>query len=305
MNTQVARDNFENYLKDKASLYFKEKNALNDSILYSLMASGKRVRPLLTIGFSQGFQGEHKFAMVSAMTIEMIHSYSLIHDDLPAMDNDDFRRGKPTNHKVYGEAMAILAGDSLLTFAPQFLLTELSALKVDSSKILQLLKELLTASGHVGMVKGQALDMKFENENHSHFDQNHLETTLKDIHELKTGSIITWSCLAGLYSHPDEQFIKTNHQTVMRIGNKIGLFFQMVDDVLDVTSELQELGKTPGKDQKAGKLTYTHLFGLEKTVLKARELVKDLQADVNGLGQKENWQIIREIIKSLEGKLPS
>ena len=304
MNTQSALGQFEAYLLVKAELYFKEKNALNEAILYSLLGQGKRVRPLLAMGFSQGFQGNQDIAQVCAMTIEMIHTYSLIHDDLPAMDNDDFRRGKATNHKVYGEALAILAGDSLLTFAPEFLLKELNSLNVAPEKTLHLLNELFMASGHNGMVKGQALDMKFESEDHSVFDQQHLQLTLENIHKLKTGSIISWSCLAGLLSHPDENFIKTHRQSVINIGNKIGLLFQMVDDILDVTAELKEIGKTPGKDLKAGKLTYTHLFGLEGSVSRAKEIIKTLRVDIKNLSHHGNWQIVDEIISLLEGQLP-
>lgn len=295
---------FEHYLTEKAHAAFAEKLSLNESILYSLLAPGKRVRPLLSVGFSLGFKGHIAAAHACGMAVEMIHTYSLIHDDLPAMDNDDFRRGRPTNHKVYGEATAILAGDTLLTFASDFLIQELKAQAVPATQILELVQLLMEASGHFGMVKGQALDMFYGKEDLTKYSKAELNQILRQIHVLKTGAIITWSCQAGLYSTQNEQLIKSHLSEVTAIGNKIGLLFQMVDDVLDVTASLAELGKTPGKDEKAGKLTYTSLLGLEGAVQEARELAGSIH---HALGQfpQGDWSIIKSIVNLLEQKLPA
>lgn len=306
MNSSSHKESFETYLKNKSQIYFQEKSSLNEAILYSLLAPGKRVRPLLSIGFSQGFKGSSEVAQASGMAVEMIHAYSLIHDDLPAMDNDDYRRGRLTNHKVYGEATAILAGDSLLNAAPEFLLKELKALQVDSAVIVDLITLLMESSGHEGMVKGQAMDMKYEAEDLSKFDKQTLDSILRNIHKLKTGAIITWSCIAGLYSTQDKALISKYKCKVQSIGQRIGLLFQMVDDVLDVTSTLAELGKTPGKDEKAGKLTYTNLHGLDGATQMAKALAAEIYGDLEDMREVQgDWTIIKEIVGSLEKKLPA
>ena len=306
MSSQQQKEAFETFLKDKSGNYFQEISSLNEAILYSLLAPGKRVRPLLCIGFSQGFKGRQDIALASGMAVEMIHAYSLIHDDLPAMDNDDYRRGRLTNHKVYGEATAILAGDSLLNMAPEFLLKELNAAKVDPQLTLDLVTLLLESSGHLGMVKGQALDMKYETEDLSKYDKQTLDSILRNIHKLKTGAIITWSCIAGLYATADKTLIQKYKCQVQSIGQRIGLLFQMVDDVLDVTASLADLGKTPGKDAKAGKLTYTNLHGLDGATQMARTLAQEIHTDLEEMKEVQgNWTIIKEIVNSLEQKLPT
>lgn len=296
---------FETFLKEKSEIYLKETSTLNEAMKYSLLAPGKRIRPLLAMGFSQGFKGKSEVAIRSGVAIEMIHAYSLVHDDLPSMDNDDYRRGRLTNHKVYGEAIAILAGDSLLNLAPEFLLKELALLNFDPVLSLELVSLLLEYSGHQGMVKGQAMDMKYESEDLSKFDHETLDSILRNIHKLKTGAIITWSCLAGLYSTGDRDMIKKYKCQVQSIGQRIGLLFQMVDDVLDVTASLKELGKTPGKDARKGKLTYTNLHGLTVTTEMARNLVNDIQADLESFHELQgDWSVILEIVESLKSKLP-
>ena len=307
MNSQVHKEAFELYLTSKFEVYFTEKSKLNEAIGYSLLAPGKRIRPLLCQGFSQGFGGNESMALPCGMAIEMIHAYSLIHDDLPAMDNDDFRRGRLTNHKIFGEATAILAGDSLLSFAPEFLITELTLLKTDPSKILDLLSLMLKACGPEGMVKGQALDMDYETRDLSQLETKTLDSILRNIHKLKTGAIITWSCLAGLYGHPDKKLIQEHKCTVESLGQRIGLLFQMVDDVLDVTATLSDLGKTPGKDEKSGKLTYTNLHGLTGAAERAKHLAQEIHQDLEKLKQHlgGDWKLIQEILVTLEKKLPA
>lgn len=303
---EKMKEDFEQFLIQKSQIYFSEKSTLNEAILYSLLAPGKRIRPLLALGFCQGLKGSVKLSMIAGMSVEMIHTYSLIHDDLPAMDNDDFRRGRPTNHKVFGEANAILAGDSLLNFAPEFLMKEFNTDQANPGLTLELTSLLLECSGHQGMIKGQALDMKFESENLANYSKEELDSILRNIHRLKTGAIITWSCLAGLYTHPDINFVRKYKCKVQSVGQRIGLLFQIVDDVLDVTSNLKELGKTPGKDQKAGKLSYTNLHGLEGATHIARNLVQEIHEDLEEMFQIDgDWSIVRSIVEGLEKKLPT
>ncbi len=304
MKYELQKEIFEKYLTEKSAIYFKEKNTLNEAIIYSLLAPGKRIRPLLCIGFSHGFSGNADFALSCGVSVEMIHTYSLIHDDLPAMDNDDFRRGRPTNHKVFGEATAILAGDSLLNFAPEFLLRELTEQGMEARKLVSLTTLLLEASGHRGMIDGQELDMKFERENLSNYQKIDLQNILRKIHHQKTGAIITWSCVAGLYSCSSDEVILRCLDDVKSIGQDIGLLFQMVDDIIDVTSSLEELGKTPGKDAESGKLTYTSLYGLDEATRLAHDLVQKIQKSLSRLSQKNgNWDIIHSIVQGLQNKI--
>jgi geranylgeranyl diphosphate synthase type II len=294
---------FEDFLSEKTYANFPLPSLLNTSIHYSLLGGGKRIRPLLCLGFAEAYGGNRDQALRYAMAVEMIHAYSLIHDDLPAMDDDNMRRGKPTNHIVFGEAQAILAGDALLNMAPEFLLRELSFLKVDPNKIIEIVTLLLKASGHQGMANGQSLDIEYESKDLSHFDKSALEDILKNIHKLKTGAIITWSCVAGLYTQNDAVIIQKNLCLVKSIGQRIGLLFQMVDDILDVTSNLQDLGKTPGKDKLNGKLTYTHIYGLEGSIQISRSLIQEIYVDLEDPKNGNNWDIVRAIVHSLEKQL--
>lgn len=226
-------------------------DSLVESILYSVQAGGKRIRPLLLLELVEAFgvslQPAH-FQVAAAL--EMIHTGSLIHDDLPAMDNDDFRRGRLTNHKKFGEAMAILAGDSLF-LDPYTLIARAelpSCVKVD------LLLELSQASGTFGMVGGQALDMEGEG---CQLDL----TELQVIHAHKTGKLLAFPFVAaGLLLQVEEEVLTKLRKT----GELIGLAFQVRDDILDVTASFEELGKTPQKDLVAAKSTYPALLGLEK-----------------------------------------
>jgi geranylgeranyl diphosphate synthase, type II len=303
MSLEDNKSVFDEYLLQESHFLFKEKNTLNEAINYSLLSPGKRIRPLLCLGFSQGFKGSKDVALACGLSVEMIHAYSLIHDDLPAMDNDDFRRGKLTNHKVFGEALAILAGDSLLNLAPQFLLKKLQLLQFNPELTIKLVGELLAASGHDGMVKGQALDMYYESAELNGFGQEELDQILRKIHQLKTGSIIRWSCLAGLYSQGDLKTTELYSSKVQALGEDIGLLFQMVDDVLDVTATLADLGKTPGKDQKTGKLTYANLYGLAPAKNMSRNLAHKILNDLKAWENQGDWHVIQSIVKDLQSKI--
>lgn len=219
---------------------------------YSLLAGGKRLRPVLCLAAAESLSVPAETALPAAAAIEMVHSYSLIHDDLPVMDNDDLRRGKPTNHKVYGEAVALLAGDALLTEA----FSQLTGLEsVPPARIVQFVQVLAEAAGPAGMVGGQYVDMESE-----HGDGS--EAELRYIHENKTGKLITASVvIGGLHADPGD----TVMTALESYGYHLGLAYQMVDDVLDVTATSEQLGKTAGKDLISEKLTYPRLIGLEAT----------------------------------------
>ena len=222
---------------------------LTQSIQYSIQAGGKRIRPLFLLETLQAFgvsiTTEH---LKVAGAVELIHTSSLIHDDLPAMDNDDFRRGKPTNHKVFGEAQAILAGDALL-LDPYLLLANAD---LPSGVVVALLKELALASGSHGMVAGQVLDMDGETQALT-FEE------LKQIHALKTGKMLTFPFVAaGLIAQQSDEVILS----LRNLGEKVGQAFQIRDDILDVTATFDQIGKTPGKDEVADKSTYVKLLGL-------------------------------------------
>ncbi|MCE5312322.1 MAG: polyprenyl synthetase family protein [Nitrospiraceae bacterium] len=238
--------------------------ALQQSIVYSLSAGGKRIRPVLCMAAYEIFGGRPKDVAGFATALEFIHTYSLIHDDLPAMDDDDLRRGKPTNHKVFGEGMAILAGDALLTEAFS-LITDpsINQLQLKASSIVKLAREISIASGAHGMVGGQAQDLLSE-------DAEPDEDTLSFIHHHKTAALITASVRSGgILAMADEQAMTR----LTRYGNSIGLAFQVTDDILDVEGTTEQLGKPKGSDEKMKKMTYPKLYGIEESRRKAQALV--------------------------------
>ncbi|HJV65741.1 MAG TPA: farnesyl diphosphate synthase [Geomonas sp.] len=236
--------------------------SLHASMRYSVFAGGKRVRPVLMLAACEAVGGALEKAIPAACAMEMIHTYSLIHDDLPAMDDDDFRRGNPTNHKVYGEATAILAGDALLTEAFILLSREEGG---DAAAKLKVIQEIGTASGSRGMVGGQVVDMESEGKP----EQIDL-ATLSYIHTHKTGALIRASVRAGaILGGADESRLAS----LTRYAEAIGLAFQIADDILDVEGTTEELGKDAGSDQARGKATYPALVGLEASKARAQELV--------------------------------
>ncbi|HEM3636347.1 TPA: polyprenyl synthetase family protein [Streptococcus suis] len=261
---------------------------LNQSVLYSLQAGGKRIRPLLLLTILESFGMELKQAHYQvAACVELIHTGSLIHDDLPAMDNDDYRRGRLTNHKVYDEATAILAGDSLF-LDPFGFLTQVD-LPADTN--LALVRELSQASGTFGMVAGQVLDMAGEG-------QKQTLEQLQAIHANKTGKLLTFPFVAaGLIAGQSNAVI--NH--LRQAGQLVGLAFQVRDDILDVTATFEEIGKTPQKDVVAEKSTYPALMGLEASKV---FLEDSLNQAINELDQVAkqvpfSTEKIKEIIESL------
>jgi len=225
---------------------------LHESMRYSVCAGGKRIRPALCLMIAEGFGVAGNGPMRAACALELLHTYSLIHDDLPAMDDDDLRRGRPTNHKVFGEATAILAGDALLTLAFEWM-ARIADHDVPAGRAVSAVKAFAEAAGHAGMVGGQMLDIDAENG----------EVTidaLRRIHRLKTGALLTASVrIGGILggADPDEMRKLTEY------GRHIGLLFQIVDDILDVEGDASALGKTPGSDTRLGKATYPALLGME------------------------------------------
>ena len=232
---------------------------LRKAMTYSLLAGGKRLRPILALAGCEAVGGQLTAALPLACALEMIHTYSLIHDDLPAMDNDDFRRGRPTNHKVFGEAIAILAGDALLTEA--FAVT--SRCPAPPEVLVQVLRELASAVGAAGMVGGQVIDIEATG------NKVDLEL-LRRLHGKKTGALLAVSVCAGARLGGADESAVAGLRTY---AEALGLAFQIIDDVLDVTADLQTLGKDPGSDREAGKTTYVDLLGVDGARRQADEVM--------------------------------
>ena len=252
---------------------------LHRAMRYSLFAGGKRLRPALCIAAGEAFGAPARELMPVACALEMIHTYSLVHDDLPAMDDDDLRRGRPTCHKAFGEATAILAGDALMTLAFRVLASE----GVDSAtaaRRLRVIAEISAAAGTPsGMVAGQQLDLSAEG--------SEIEAEALDrLHAAKTGALVTVSVVAGAITGGASD---SEVEALGRFGRNIGLAFQIADDLLDLSATTEELGKTPGKDVAARKATYPALHGIEASVSHSRTLVDRALADVAPLGGRAHW----------------
>jgi len=241
---------------------------LYESMRYSLSAGGKRIRPILSIASCEAVGGMTENVIPAAIAIEMIHTYSLIHDDLPAMDNDDLRRGKPTNHKVFGEATAILAGDGLLTLAFSILSGVSNSMKI--------LHEIALAAGPEGMVGGQQLDIENEGKN---IDVKALE----ELHRRKTGALILAAVRSGGIAGGA---VETQLSALTDYGMKIGLAFQIADDILDLEGDVEYIGKSPGKDVKQNKNTYPALLGLAESKIVARNLVDEALEALESFDEK-------------------
>ena len=248
---------------------------LHRAMRYSVFAGGKRLRPVLVIAGAEAVGGNPDAVMPTACAVEMIHTYSLIHDDLPAMDNDDFRRGVPTNHKVFGEAIAILAGDALLTLAFRLLADNVPAAS-DGPRLRDVLVEIADAAGSSGMVGGQVADIEGEGKPAD-------TETVDYIHAHKTAALIRASIRAGaiLAGGGMRQL-----DALGVAGAALGLAFQIMDDVLDVTATTEELGKTAGKDEAQQKATYPAVHGIEASRGRARALVARAHAALEPLGPR-------------------
>jgi geranylgeranyl diphosphate synthase, type II len=247
-----------------------------DTLRYSLFAGGKRIRPILCLaaaGMISGGRNNDEAVLPIACALECLHTYSLIHDDLPAMDNDALRRGKPTNHVVYGEAAAILAGDALQCFVFD-LLSNPDYIQVAPEAMLEIIFVISRAAGPLGMVGGQYLDVINEGREISY-------DMLRTIHRSKTGKLITASVLTGGIAGGANDRQK---KALTDFGNAIGLAFQIVDDILNVESTTEELGKAAGSDKARGKATYPAFFGLEQSKKMAGDAVESAVRSLNGFG---------------------
>ncbi len=245
-----------------------------EAMRYSLLAGGKRLRPILCLATCEMTGGTIAMALPTACAVEMIHTMSLIHDDLPAMDNDDYRRGKLTNHKVYGEDIAILAGDGLLAYAFEYVAENTKSLP--GERVLQVIALLGRATGAAGLVGGQVLDLESEGKKDISLE------TLNFIHNHKTAALLEASVVSGgiLAGCTSEDL-----QRLSRYSQNIGLAFQIVDDILDITATQEQLGKTAGKDQKAQKVTYPSLWGLEESRHRAQQLIEAAGAELEPFGE--------------------
>ncbi len=224
---------------------------------YTVTLQGKRLRPVMCLETCRMFGGNFEDAIPTACAIEMLHAQTLIHDDLPCMDNDDYRRGKLTNHKVFGEANAVLAGDALLTFAPQLIVK--NSKKLGAEKLIKILEEYFHAAGAFGVIAGQVIDIESERATSKIPDP---EKTLEYIHTHKTADLFKLALRSGaIIADATEREL----EEITEFGQCMGVAFQIADDILDETSTFEEMGKTMGKDKEAGKLTYTSLYGLEKS----------------------------------------
>ena len=282
---QTYVNHIENYLDGCFDFYeFEPQGVLFDSMRYSLLAGGKRLRPVFVFDFCRMAGGCWPDATPFAAAVEMIHTYSLIHDDLPSMDNDDYRRGRPTNHKVYGEAMAILAGDAMLTSAFGHIA---NADSVSDAAKLRAVSYLSRCAGETGMVGGQVLDIMAE-------QRECTEAEILNIQNRKTGALIKAACVLGVLAangSAQQEF------AAMEFADHLGLAFQIRDDMLDVIGDAQKLGKATGMDGQ--KNTFVRLYGLEK----CEELVKHhTDAAIRALHAFEDNAFMKELALSLVGR---
>ncbi|MBO7672865.1 polyprenyl synthetase family protein [bacterium] len=275
--------NLENYLTAEYP------NDLFKSMRYTVLLEGKRLRPVLCLEFCKILGGNIEDAIPTACAVEMLHAQTLIHDDLPCMDNDDFRRGKPSNHKVFGAAVATLAGDALLTFAPQIILKNSKNLKPET--LLAVLDDFFTFGGARGVIAGQVIDIKCEGNKSAHTEKN-----LEYIHKHKTGDLFRLAIRSGARIAGAD---KENFEKADDFAQTFGLAFQIADDILDVTSNFEEMGKTLGKDAAADKLTYVSVYGIDNAKCKLLSLLEKC----DNMNEDYNSEVLDEILKGIRKRV--
>ena len=282
MNSQAYVDRIEAYLEGCFCDKVPQKSLLN-AMRYSLLAGGKRLRPVLTQAFCEVCGGSAEDALPFAAAVEMVHTYSLIHDDLPCMDNDDYRRGRLTNHKVYGEAKAVLAGDALLTAA----FWQLTSAKLSCEKIVSAVQVLSHCAGELGMVGGQVLDMEAE-------QRLCTEQDVYEIQSRKTGALISAACQLGVIAAGGtrEQLL-----AAQKYADALGLAFQIQDDILDVIGDSAKLGKATGMD--GSKNTFVRLYGVEAC---KKMVATETERAISALDIFENADFLRTLALSLVGR---
>ncbi len=268
----AQRQQVEAALEKSIAVVYPEQ--IYEAMRYSLLAGGKRLRPILCLATCELMGGDPAIAMPTACALEMVHTMSLIHDDLPSMDNDDYRRGRLTNHKVYGEDVAILAGDALLAYAFEFIAAHTQG--VAAERVLQVIQRLGKAVGAAGLVGGQIVDLASEGKPDVSLE------TLNFIHMHKTAALLEVSVVSGalLAGADDDELLK-----LTQYAQNIGLAFQIVDDVLDITSTQAELGKSIGKDEAAQKATYPSLMGLAASQQRAEQLIQSAKAALSDFSE--------------------
>ncbi len=271
----LINDNLGRYLPGKDIL----QKSVIDAMEYSLAAGGKRVRPILTLAFCEACGGYVENALPFACAVEMVHTYSLIHDDLPCMDNDFLRRGRPANHIANGEAMALLAGDALLTRAFEVMLCDETIKLVGAEAAAMAAGCLARSIGVLGMIGGQVIDLESE-------EKNLTQVALDKMHSLKTGALITAAAKIGCIA---AQANKNEILAAQSYANSIGLAFQIMDDILDVTSTSDELGKNVGSDLAAQKSTYVSCMGIEKSKRTVLQLTENAIKSLKVFGDKKEF----------------
>ncbi|KAL1560529.1 Geranylgeranyl pyrophosphate synthase [Salvia divinorum] len=286
----AATFDFKRYMEEKAaqveraldaSVPLREPRLVHEAMRYSLLAGGKRVRPILCLAACELVGGSEHAAMPSACAVEMVHTMSLILDDLPCMDNDHLRRGKPTNHKVFGESVAILAGDALLSFAFEHVAAATAGATPD--RVVWAIAELGRSIGSEGLVGGQVADISSEGLAEVGLEQ------LEYIHVHKTAVLLEAAVVMGaIVGGAGEEAV----ERLRRFAQRVGLLFQVVDDILDVTKSSEELGKTAGKDVEADKTTYPKLLGLEKSREFAEELKREAYEQIAGFDEAKAAPLI-------------
>lgn len=269
--------------------------AIFEAMEYSLLAGGKRIRPVLLLEFAAlgGLSAED--AMPFACALEMIHTYSLIHDDLPCMDDDDFRRGRPTSHKKFGEALALLAGDGLLTAAFEQMLSAES--KAQPANRLAAAAEIASAAGCFGMIGGQVLDLANQKEKVRLESEPYAAEKLTQINRLKTGALFRAACRGGLLlaGVREERYLSAAE----RFADALGISFQIQDDILDVTGNADALGKQTGNDEKQGKATYVTLWGLEKAKSQVKRLTESALRELSVFDELGGAAFLSWLVSSL------
>ncbi len=251
----------------------EQPGTIHEAMRYSVFAGGKRLRPILCLAAAEACGGDPESAMPPACAVELLHTYSLVHDDLPCMDDDDLRRGRPTCHKVYGEGMAVLTGDALLTESFLILAETPPAKRYPASSYIA---DLALAGGSMGMIGGQVMDLEGEGKKLS-------KAQLVKIHKAKTAALLTTSIRLGAMT---ANATEAKLESLTVFGQALGLAFQVIDDILDVTQSTEKLGKTAGKDEAVDKATYPSIIGLEKSRKEAAKLTKQAMAALEPFGKK-------------------
>ena len=273
-------------LDEQLAVHQLRQQAVVDAMRYSLTAGGKRLRPMLTLEFCRALGGDPAKAIPFACAVEMVHCYSLIHDDLPCMDDDALRRGQPSCHIRFGEANALLAGDALLTYAFQLIALAPQTHGVSPAAALDAVAILSERAGFLGMIGGQTIDLAYENRS---MDAD----TLAELHRMKTGALIEASCRLGAAAAEADTSVLDQ---VSAYGYALGLAFQIIDDILDVTGDASALGKPTGSDRENGKTTYVTLYGLDE----AKKLAADLtQAAIKSLSCIPDHAFLMELTQRL------